>query len=157
VLVWGSEASRERAVAAGHEAAATQQELFEQSDVLSLHLRLVDATRGIVTLDDLKRMKPTALFVNTSRAELLTPGALVEALKAGRPGFAALDVFEDEPVFDRAHPLLQMPNVLATPHLGFVARQPMDEYFSDQFERVMAFERGAPKDIVNPQVLKAAS
>jgi D-3-phosphoglycerate dehydrogenase len=123
--------------------------------VLSVHLRLTPETRGSITREDLARMRPDALFVNTSRAELLTPGAVVEALQAGRPGFAALDVFEEEPVLDAAHPLLQMPNVLATPHLGFVAQQPMDEYFSDQFERVLAFERGAPKDIVNPEVLKA--
>jgi D-3-phosphoglycerate dehydrogenase len=156
VVVWSRERGRAEAAAQGYEIVEDHAELFAQSDVLSVHLRLTPETRGSITRDDLARMKPDALFVNTSRAELLTPGALVEALQAGRPGFAALDVFEDEPVFDRAHPLLQMPNVLATPHLGFVARQPMDEYFSDQFERVLAFERGAPKDIVNPEVLKAA-
>jgi D-3-phosphoglycerate dehydrogenase len=99
-------------------------------------------------------MKPTALLVNTSRAELIAPGALVEALEAGRPGFAAVDVYEQEPV--RGHPLLRLPNALCTPHLGFVAREPMDAYFADQFERVLAFERGAPVDVINPEVLRRA-
>ena len=150
VLVWSRERGRAEADAQGYEPSDGQDGLFAQADVLTLHVRLTPQTRGIVTRADLARMKPTALFVNTSRAELVEPGALVEALRAGRPGSAAVDVYEDEPVLSANHPLLQLPNALCTPHLGFVTLDQLDEYFSDQFDRVLAFERGEPIDVVNP-------
>ena len=125
VLVWAREASRARAAADGHDVAADKTQLYEQSDVVSLHMRLVNETRGIVRSTDLARMKPTALLVNTSRAPLIEPGALVEALRAGRPGMAAVDVYEEEPLRDPSDPLLTMPNVVCTPHIGYVTR---DEY-----------------------------
>ena len=153
VLVWSRERGRAEANAQGFEIAEGREELFGQSDVLSVHLRLTAETRGLITSADLARMRPDALFVNTSRAELVAPGALLAALKAGRPGAAAIDVFEQEPVLDARDPLLALPNVLCTPHLGFVALDPLDDYFSDQFDRVLAFERGSPVDVVNPQVL----
>ena len=152
VLVWGSEASRAAAVADGYAAAPTCAALFEQADVLSLHLRLADATRGIVTADDLTRMKPDALFVNTSRAELVEAGALEVALQRGRPGWAALDVFTSEPLAaDDA--LLRIPTVLATPHLGYVERDSYELYFRAAFENVVAFAEGRPAHLLNPQVL----
>jgi len=153
VLVWGSEASRERAVAAGHEGAATQQELFEQSDVLSLHLRLVDETRGIVKLESLLRMKPAALIVNTSRAELIEEGALVTALNRGRPGMAAVDVFEAEPIL-QGHLLLRLENAVCTPHIGYVEQDSYELYFRAAFENVVNFVEGRPTNIVNPEALK---
>jgi D-3-phosphoglycerate dehydrogenase len=156
VLVWSRERGRAEAAAQGYQVMKNRPDLFAQSDVLSVHLRLTPETRASITRADLARMRRDALFVNTSRAELVAAGALVEALKAGRPGFAAVDVFENEPVFGAGHPLLQLPNVLCTPHLGFVAQQPMNEYFSDQLDRVLAFERGAPIDVVNPEVLGRA-
>lgn len=156
VLVWSRERGRAEARELGYELAAGKDELFAEADVLTLHLRLTPDTHGVVTAAGLARMKTDALFVNTSRAELVAPGVLVDALKAGRPGFAAVDVFEHEPVLGADHPLLHMPNALCTPHLGFVASQPMDEYFADQFERVLAFERGAPIDVVNPDALAKA-
>lgn len=149
VLVWGSQASRDAAVADGCQAAATREQLFEQADVLTLHLRLADATRGIVTADDLQRMKPTALFVNTSRAELVAAGALEAALRAGRPGAAALDVFEQEPLAPDSI-LLKVPNVLATPHLGYVEKDSYELYFNAAFKNVVAFADGAPANILNP-------
>jgi D-3-phosphoglycerate dehydrogenase len=118
-------------------------------------MRLVDATRGIVTADDLARMKPSALLVNTSRAPLIAPGALVAALKAGRPGLAAVDVFEQEPVRDAAHPLLDLPNVVATPHLGYVTRDEYETQFTDIFDQILAYQAGAPTHVVNPAVLAA--
>ncbi|HZV05015.1 MAG TPA: NAD(P)-dependent oxidoreductase, partial [Gemmataceae bacterium] len=126
---------------------------FEQSDVLSLHMRLVDATRHIVTADDLARMKPTALLVNTSRAPLIAPGALVAALRAGRPGLAAVDVYEQEPLTDPADPLLQLPNVVATPHIGYVTREEYELQFSDIFDQIVAYAAGTPTNVVNPDVL----
>ena len=117
-------------------------------------MRLVDATRGIVTAADLARMKPTALLVNTSRAGLIVPGALLEALRAGRPGMAALDVYEQEPLRDPAHPLLAMENVVCTPHLGYVSREEFELQFSDIFDQVVAYAAGKPINVVNPQVLK---
>jgi len=150
VLVWSRERSRAEAAAQGFELSNGKDDLFAQADVLTLHVRLMPETRGMVTRADLARMKPTSLFVNTSRAELVEPDALVEALRAGHPGFAAVDVYEHEPVLDADHPLLQLPNALCTPHLGFVALDQLDEYFSDQFDRVLAFERGEPIDVVNP-------
>ena len=155
VLVWGSEASRAAAVADGYEAAASRQALFEQADVLSLHLRLADATRGIVTAEDLACMKPTALFVNTSRAELVAPGALEAALHRGRPGSAALDVFESEPLAADS-PLLRIPTVLATPHLGYVEQDSYETYFRSAFENVINFANGNPSNLVNPDVLYSA-
>ncbi len=150
VLVWSRERGREEARAHGFEVASEREQLFDEADVLSLHLRLTPQTHGFVSRADLARMKPSALIVNTSRAELIAPGALEAALAAGRPGAAAVDVYEQEPVRD--HPLLHLPNALCTPHLGFVARQPMEDYFADQFDRVLAFERGTPIDLINPQV-----
>jgi D-3-phosphoglycerate dehydrogenase len=152
VLVWGSEASRAAAVADGLEAAPTRAALFEQADVLSLHLRLAESTRGIVTAGDLARMKPDALFVNTSRAELVAEGALEGALKQGRPGTAALDVFTSEPLAQDA-PLLRIPTVLATPHLGYVEKDSYEIYFQAAFENVVKFAQGAPANILNPEAL----
>ncbi|MCE8017688.1 D-2-hydroxyacid dehydrogenase family protein [Halomonas sp. MCCC 1A17488] len=142
VLVWGREGTRARATEAGLDVAASQAELFERSDVLSLHLRLNADTRGIVTAADLARMKPDALLVNTSRAPLIEPGALEAALRKGRPGRAAVDVFEQEPVTN--HPLLALPNVLATPHLGYVEQDSYERYFGDAFDNLLAFEAGRP-------------
>ncbi|MTV41053.1 D-2-hydroxyacid dehydrogenase family protein [Duganella radicis] len=149
VMVWGSEASRARAVADGHTAAASREAFFEQSDVLSLHLRLNDATRGIVTAEDLARMQPTALFVNTSRAELVQTDALEQALQRGRPGYAALDVFTSEPLAADS-PLLKIPTVLATPHLGYVEQDSYELYFRLAFQNVLDFANGTPANIHNP-------
>jgi D-3-phosphoglycerate dehydrogenase len=133
VVAWGSESSLARAKADGHQVAATKASFFEECDVLSLHLRLVDATRGIVTGPDLARMKATALLVNTSRAGLTAPGALVAALRAGRPGMAAVDVYETEPLLDTNDPLLQLDNVVCTPHIGYVTRDEWEIQFADNF------------------------
>jgi D-3-phosphoglycerate dehydrogenase / 2-oxoglutarate reductase len=154
VLAWAREESLKRARADGHETARSREEFFEQADVLSLHMRLVEKTRAIVTAADLARMKPTALLVNTSRAGLIAPGALLEALRAGRPGMAALDVYEQEPLRDPAHPLLAMENVVCTPHLGYVSREEFELQFSDIFDQVVAYAAGKPINIVNPQALK---
>jgi D-3-phosphoglycerate dehydrogenase len=153
VLVWGSELSRERARLDGHEAAGTCEAFFEQCDVLSLHLRLSDSTRGIVRLDALSRMKPTALFVNTSRAELVEDNALVAALNRGRPGMAAVDVFETEPIL-QGHPLLRLENAVCTPHIGYVEQDSYELYFGAAFENVVNFIQGMPTNIVNPEALK---
>ncbi len=142
LLVWGREGTRSRAAEAGLEVAGSQAEFFERSDVLSLHLRLNGGTQGIVTADDLARMKPTALLVNTSRAPLIAPGALEAALRAGRPGMAAADVFESEPVVQ--HPLLELPNFLGTPHLGYVEKDSYELYFGDAFANLLAFAAGEP-------------
>jgi D-3-phosphoglycerate dehydrogenase len=150
VLVWGSEASGRAASADGYGVAATRADFFAQADVLSLHLRLADATRGLVTADDLARMKPDALFVNTSRAELVAEGALEAALKKGRPGAAALDVFTNEPLAPDA-PLLRIPTVLATPHLGYVEQDSYELYFRAAFENIVNFAAGKPSGILNPQ------
>lgn len=149
VLVWGSDAGRARAAQDGHEAAQSKEQLFTQSDVLSLHLRLADGTRGIVHAEDLALMKPDALLVNTSRAELIAPGALEASLQAGRPGSAALDVFENEPTTPDAA-LLRLPNVLATPHIGYVERDSYELYFRAAFQNVLAFARGTPTNLVSP-------
>jgi D-3-phosphoglycerate dehydrogenase / 2-oxoglutarate reductase len=154
VLVWAREASRERARAGGYDTAPSKAAFFEQCDVITLHMRLVDATRGIVTAEDLARMKPTALIVNTSRAPLIAPGALVEALGKGRPGFAAIDVYEQEPVRDVHHPLLAMDNVVCTPHLGYVTREEYEIQFTDIFDQIVAYCAGNPINVVNPKVLK---
>jgi D-3-phosphoglycerate dehydrogenase len=151
VQVWSGPASRERAAADGLRVVADQAELFATSDVVSVHLRAVPATVGIVTAADLARMRPDALFVNTSRAALVVPGALEEALAAGRPGGAAVDVFEHEPVVGGAHPLLTRDDVIATPHLGFVTREEWELQFADVFDQVVAFAAGAPINVVNPE------
>ena len=153
VLVWGSEESRERARTAGYTIAETRQAFFEASDVLSLHLRLVEATRGLVKLDDLTRMKPTALLVNTSRAELIEEGALVSALNRGLPGMAAVDVFETEPIL-QGHPLLRLENAVCTPHIGYVELDNYEMYFGAAFDNVVNFVNGNPTGIVNPAALK---
>ena len=152
VLVWSREASLERARADGYAVAPSKQAFFESCDVISLHLRLVKDTRGIVTRDDLSRMKPGALLVNTSRAPLIEPGALVDALRAGRPGMAAVDVYEDEPLRDPAHPLLTMDNVVCTPHIGYVTRDEYEIQFSDIFDQISAYAAGKPINVVNPKV-----
>ncbi|HVR97846.1 MAG TPA: D-2-hydroxyacid dehydrogenase family protein [Thermoanaerobaculia bacterium] len=153
VLVWGREGSLSRAQADGFATAAGREALFERSDVLSLHLKLDKETRGIVTAADLARMKPDALLVNTSRAELIETGALEAALRAGRPGFAAVDVYEEEPIYGAAHPLLKMDNAVCTPHLGYVEKDSYELYFSQAFEQVAAFAEGRPVRVVNPEAL----
>jgi D-3-phosphoglycerate dehydrogenase len=153
VLVWSREKSREAALADGLEVAASREALFSQADVLSLHVRLVAETRGMVSAADIARMKPGAIIVNTSRAELIEDGALLDALRAGRIGGAGVDVFEAEPMIDTNHPLLQLPNVVATPHLGYMERDQMENYFSDNFKRVLAFAEGKPYGVVNPDAL----
>jgi len=154
VVAWGSEGSLSRAAADGVATAASKEALFEESDVLSLHLRLVDATRGIVTAADLARMKPSALLVNTSRAGLIEPGALVASLRAGRPGFAAVDVYEHEPLVDVDDPLLNMDNVVCTPHIGYVSRDEWEVQFSDVFDQINAYAAGTPTNVVNPDVFE---
>ncbi len=153
VLVWGSDKSRAAAIADGFAQAGNKAELFADSDVVSLHLRLVDATRGIVTADDLACMKQGALIVNTSRAGIIAPGALVAALEAGRPGMAAVDVYEEEPIGPSGHPLLAMPNVVCTPHIGFVTHEEYDLQFGDIFDQIIAYRDGAPVHVVNPDAL----
>ena len=155
VLVWARPESLARARSDGRTTAESKGSFFETCDVLSLHMRLVPTTRGIVTPDDLRRMKPTALLVNTSRAGLIEEGALVAALQAGRPGMAAVDVFEDEPVRDPTHPLLGMDNVVCTPHIGYVTREEWEMQFSDIFDQINAYQAGKPINVVNPQVLAA--
>ncbi len=153
VVVWGRETSRAQAAADGLETVADQASLFEISDVLSVHLRLNDQTRGLIGAEDLARMKPTALFVNTSRAELLREGALVSALNRGRPGMAAVDVFETEPIL-QGHPLLRLENAVCSPHLGYVELDSYEMYFRAAFENVVNYVRGEPTNIVNPQALR---
>jgi len=156
LLVWGRPPSLEAARADGCATAKSQASLFESADVLTLHLRLVDATRGIVTAGDLARMRPDALFVNTSRAGLVEPGALVAGLRAGRPGLAAVDVFDDEPVVDPNDPLLTLDNALCTPHVGYVTRDEWELQFADIFDQINAFAVGTPTNVVNPEVLAHA-
>jgi D-3-phosphoglycerate dehydrogenase len=155
VLVWGRERTATQARADGYDVAPSKQAFFEQADVLTLHLRSTPETRGIVTREDLGRMKPAALLVNTSRAALIEPGALVEALKAGRPGMAAVDVYEEEPVLGGNHPLLKMENVVCTPHLGYVDRDGYEGMFTAIFGQVLAYAAGKPVNVVNPEALKA--
>jgi D-3-phosphoglycerate dehydrogenase len=155
VLVWSREKTREDARRDGYEVSPDKQTFFRECDVLSLHMRLVDATRGIVTRADLAEMKPTAILVNTSRAPLIEAGALVAALQAGRPGMAAVDVFEKEPLLDTDHPLLNMPNVIATPHIGYVSRDEYEVQFSDIFDQIVDYVAGTPSHVVNPAVLAA--
>ncbi|HEY6704584.1 MAG TPA: D-2-hydroxyacid dehydrogenase family protein [Xanthobacteraceae bacterium] len=153
VSVWAREPSLARARADGYAAAPSKEAFFEQCDIISLHMRLVDATRGIVTAADLARMKPTALLVNTSRAPLIEPGALVNALRAGRPGMAAVDVYEEEPVLDPVHPLLVMEDVVCTPHIGYVSRDEYEVQFADIFDQITAYAAGTPINVVNSEVL----
>ncbi len=153
VTVWGSEASRAKAQADGCIPAPTREAFFEASDVLSLHLRLTEGNRGLITLDDLSRMKPTALLVNTSRAELIQDAALVAALNRGRPGLAAVDVFESEPIL-QGHPLLRLENAVCTPHIGFVEQENYERLFSTAFDNLLNFLAGTPTNIVNPDALK---
>jgi D-3-phosphoglycerate dehydrogenase len=152
VVVWGRGASREQAVQDGFRAAGSRENFFSESDIVTLHLRLNDATRDLVTAEDLARMKPDALFVNTSRSELVVDGALQSALEQGRPGFAALDVFETEPL-PVGTSLLRMENVLATPHLGYVEKDSYELYFRAAFQNVVDFANGAPKNVLNPAAL----
>jgi D-3-phosphoglycerate dehydrogenase / 2-oxoglutarate reductase len=153
VLVWAREESRARARADGIAVAPSKAAFFASCDVLSLHMRLVDATRGIVTAADLAAMKPGALLVNTSRAHLVEPGALVAALRAGRPGMAAVDVYEQEPLRDGDDPLLRMDNAICTPHIGYVTREEFDLQFGEIFDQINAYAAGAPTNVVNPEVL----
>ncbi len=153
VLVWGRTPSREKAVLDGFEAATNQEDFFAHCDVLSLHLRLLDETRDIVRLDDLIRMKPTALLVNTSRAELIEPDALISALNRGRPGMAAIDVFETEPIL-QGHALLRLENCICTPHIGYVEQDSYEMYFGAAFDNVINFIKGTPTNIVNPGALQ---
>jgi D-3-phosphoglycerate dehydrogenase len=155
-VIWARPNSLVRAKAEGYLVAPSKLAFFERCDVLSLHMRLVEATRGIVTADDLRHMKPTALIVNTSRAQLIERGALIEALRAGRPGFAAVDVYEEEPLRDTAHPLLNMPNVICTPHLGYVTRDEYEIQFTDIFDQITAYAAGRPINVVNPDAIKSA-
>jgi D-3-phosphoglycerate dehydrogenase len=157
VLVWARPESLERARRDGHEVASSRETFFAECDVLSLHMRLVPETRGIVTAADLARMKATAMFVNASRAPLVESGALAAALKAGRPGLAAIDVFEEEPVRGTSHPLFALPNVVCTPHIGYVTREEYELQFSDIFDQIVSYAAGEPTHVVNPEVLKSPS
>jgi D-3-phosphoglycerate dehydrogenase / 2-oxoglutarate reductase len=154
VVVWAREASLERAWTDGYTVAASKREFFEACDIVSLHKRLVPETRGMVTRSDLLRMKPTALLVNTSRAQLIAPGALVESLRFGRPGMAAVDVYDEEPLRDPKHPLLAMDNVIATPHIGYVTRDEYEVQFSDVFDQIVSYAAGHPVNVVNPEVFE---
>ena len=153
VLAWGRERSAERARKDGIEVAADKNMLFERCDVVTLHVRLTPETRGLVTAADLARMKPTAMIVNTSRAGLIEPGALAAALKAGRPGFAAVDVYEEEPLLNPDYPLLKMPNVVCTPHLGYVALDGYERIFGRAFDQILAYLEGKPINMINPEAL----
>lgn len=154
VVVWGRQAAHAKAIADGYLGARSKEEFFSACDVITLHMRLVEATRGIVGAADLARMKPTALIVNTSRAGLIEKDALVGALRNGRPGKAAIDVYEEEPVLGGKHPLLGMDNVVCTPHLGYVTREEFETQFSDIFQQVLAYAAGKPIHVVNPDALK---
>ena len=153
VLVWGRDASREKAIADGHAVAQSRDEIFATTDVLSLHLRLNEDTVGIVTIEDLLSMKPTSIFVNTSRAELIEPDALLAGLNRGRPGMAAVDVFESEPIL-QGHALLRLENCICTPHIGYVEQESYELYFGVAFENVVNFIKGTPSNIVNPGALQ---
>jgi D-3-phosphoglycerate dehydrogenase len=155
VQIWGRESTIARARADGYAIAENKEKFFADSDVLSLHVRLLDETRGMVSSGDLALMKPSSLLVNTSRSGLIQPGALEQALKAGRPGMAAVDVYEEEPVLAARHPLLSMDNAVCTPHLGYVAREELERMFSKIFDQILAYEKGSPINVVNPEVLRA--
>lgn len=153
VQVWGGEGSLERARADGIEVPESREAFFATSDIVSLHVRLYPTTRGIITAEDLGYMQTDALLVNTSRAPLIEPDALVNALNAGRPGMAAVDVFEQEPVTDTSHPLLNMPNVVCTPHIGYVTEDEYEVQFSDIFDQIIAFDAGEPINVINQDVV----
>jgi D-3-phosphoglycerate dehydrogenase len=155
ILVWASENSRKRAQEDGFKTALSQQSFFQECDIVSLHMRLYRSTRGIVTADDLNAMKPTALLVNTSRAPLIEPGALVQSLKSGAPGMAAVDVYEDEPMRDASNPLIQLDNVICTPHIGYVTKDEYELQFTDIFDQIVAYNSGSPTHVVNPDVLSS--
>jgi D-3-phosphoglycerate dehydrogenase / 2-oxoglutarate reductase len=155
VLVWARGASLGRAQTDGYRVARSKEEFFEECDIISLHMRLVEGTRGIVTAGDLARMKPTALIVNTSRAPLIEPGALLGALRAGRPGMAAIDVYEEEPVLDTGNPLLALKNVVCTPHIGYVTHEEYETQFTEIFDQIIAYGAGKPINVVNPDVLRS--
>jgi D-3-phosphoglycerate dehydrogenase len=157
VLVWAREGSRKRAQSDGYAVAACKETFFTESDVISLHMRLVEDTRGIVTATDLARMKPTALLVNTSRAPLIERGALVDALEAGRPRMAAVDVYEEEPVLDTSYPLFAFDDVVCTPHIGYVTRDEYEVQFADVFDQIVAYAAGKPINVVNPEALERAN
>jgi D-3-phosphoglycerate dehydrogenase / 2-oxoglutarate reductase len=157
VLVWGRESTLAKARADGRALAASREQFFAEADVVSLHVRLLDETRDMVRAADLGRMKPSSLLVNTSRAGLIEPGALEAALRAGRPGMAAMDVYEEEPIVGESasrHPLLEMDNVVATPHLGYVTREGLEAMFSKIFDQILAYERGSPINVANPDALR---
>jgi D-3-phosphoglycerate dehydrogenase / 2-oxoglutarate reductase len=154
VLVWGRQSTLDRARRDGYAVAASKEQFFADSDIVSLHVRLIGETRGMVTAADLARMKPDALLVNTSRAGLIAPGALEAALKAGRPGMAAVDVYEEEPVPGGKHPLLAMDNVVCAPHLGYVERDGLEAMFGTIFEQILAYAAGKPINVQNPEVLE---
>ena len=156
VLVWGRDSTIDRAKADGYSVARNKEAFFEECDVISLHMRLVDATRGIVSAADLARMKPTALIVNTSRAPLIETGALEAALKAGRPGMAAVDVYEAEPILGAAHPLIALDNAVCTPHIGYVEQAGYESQFSSSFGQIVAYLEGKPINVVNPETLQNA-
>ena len=153
VLVWASEGSRRNAEGDGLNVAPSKEAFFETADIITLHVRLYDSTRGIVTYEDLARMKPTALLVNTSRAGLIEEGALVRALDGGRPGMAAVDVYEQEPITHTNHPLFGRDNVVATPHVGYVTFEEYDKQFTDIFDQILAYGQGEPINVVNPDVM----
>jgi D-3-phosphoglycerate dehydrogenase len=154
VVCWGREGSTAQARTDGFEVAASREAFFESADIVCLHIPLSKETRGIVKQADLARMKPTALIVNTSRAPIIEDGALVKALKEGRPGFGAVDVYESEPVLNGDHPLLKMDNVICTPHLGYVDRDTYEKYYGAAVDMVLAFAEGKPVNVLNPEVLK---
>ena len=153
VTVWGSQSSRDKAVADGYACANSREEFFSQCDVLSLHLRLSDKTKGIVTAADLALMKNTSLLVNTARAELIEPEALISSLNRGRPGLAAIDVFESEPIL-QGHALLRLENCICTPHIGYVEQNSYEMYYGGAFENVINFIKGTPTNIINPGALQ---
>lgn len=153
VVCWGREGSLAKAKADGFEVAASREAFFEQCDVISLHIKSNDATRGIIKAADLARMKPTALLVNTSRAPIIEEGALVEALKKGRPGFAAVDVYEEEPVVNANHPLLKLPNALCAPHLGYSEYGSYEHIYETGVEQLLAYAAGKPINVLNPEVV----
>jgi D-3-phosphoglycerate dehydrogenase len=157
VSVWAREISLARARSDGYTVASSKEAFFSECDIISLHMRLVEATRGIVTANDLARMKPTALLVNTSRAPLIESGALIAALEAGHPGMAAVDVYDQEPVLDTRNPLFAIDNVVCTPHIGYVTRDEYEIQFSDIFDQIVAFASGRPINVVNPMVLEGAN
>ena len=157
VVVWGRRTTMEKARADGHTLARSREAFFARSDVVSLHVRLVPETRGMVTAADLALMKPSAVMVNTSRAGLIAPGVLEAALRAGRPGMAAVDVFEEEPVLGAGHPLLAFDNAVCVPHLGYVERDALEQMFTTIFDQMVAYAAGQPIDVMNPDVLRQAS